>query len=110
MLFRSEPLTGTSIIIGNLVACYGAADRYLGMLAGTLGEWDRAEVHFERAIALNKQMGAATWLAHTKYEYARVLLAREHSNQRRAAALLEEAGNLAARIGLTALRARISAL
>ncbi len=105
-----EPLAGTSIIIGNLVACYGAADRYLGMLARTLGEWERAELHFERAIALNKQMGAATWLAHTEYEYTRLLLAREHGDQRRAAGLLGEAGELAARIGLTALRARISAL
>jgi DNA-binding SARP family transcriptional activator len=105
-----EPLAGTSIIIGNLVACYGAADRYLGMLAGTLGDWGRAEVHFERAIALNKEMGAATWLAHTQYEYARLLLTREHGDERRAAALLAEAGETAARIGLTALRARISAL
>src|SRR5262249_15116154 len=105
-----EPLAGTSIIIGNLVAWYGAADRYLGMLAATLGEWERAEVHFERAIALNKQIGAATWLAHTEYEYARLLLARERGDQRRAAALLGEAGDLAGRIGLTALRARISAL
>ena len=28
-----EPLAGTNIMIGHLVACYGAADRYLGMLA-----------------------------------------------------------------------------
>ena len=25
-------------MVGHLVACYGAADRYLGMLAATLGE------------------------------------------------------------------------
>ena len=58
-------------MIGHLVSCYGAADRYLGMLAATLGEWDRAEEHFERAIELNRRMGAGTWLAHTAYEYAR---------------------------------------
>ena len=33
-----EPLAGTNVMIGHLVACYGAADRYLGMLAATLGE------------------------------------------------------------------------
>ena len=33
-----EPLAGANVMIGHLVACYGAADRYLGMLAATLGE------------------------------------------------------------------------
>ena len=32
-----EPLAGTNVMIGHLVACYGSADRYLGMLAATLG-------------------------------------------------------------------------
>ena len=36
------PLAGTNVMIGHGVACYGAADRYLGMLAATLGEDDRA--------------------------------------------------------------------
>ena len=62
------------MLIGHVVACYGAADRYLGMLAATLGEWERAEAHFERAMELNRRMGARTWLAHTAYEYGRMLL------------------------------------
>ena len=53
-----EPLAGANVMIGHLVACYGAADRYLGMLAATLGEWERAEEHFERAMELNRRMGA----------------------------------------------------
>ena len=44
-----EPLAGANVMIGHLVSCYGAADRYLGMLAATLGESDRAEEHFEQA-------------------------------------------------------------
>ena len=32
------PLSGGNVMIGHLVACYGAADRYLGMLAATLGD------------------------------------------------------------------------
>src|SRR4051812_12014314 len=66
-----EPLAGANVTIGHLVSCYGAADRYLGMLATTLGEWDRAEEHFERGMGLNRTMGADTWLARTAYEYAR---------------------------------------
>ena len=42
------PLAGENVMVGHLVSCYGAADRYLGMLAATLGEWERAEEHFER--------------------------------------------------------------
>jgi DNA-binding CsgD family transcriptional regulator len=94
-------------MIGHLVSCYGAADRYLGMLAATLGEAERAEEHFERALELNRRMGAATWLAHTGYEYGRFLLGRDRE---RATALLGEAASLAGRIGMPALLARIEAL
>jgi DNA-binding CsgD family transcriptional regulator/tetratricopeptide (TPR) repeat protein len=105
-----EPLTGKNVMVGNLVTCYGAADRYLGMLARTLGEWDRAEEHFERAIELNRQMRAATWLAHTQYEYARLILVSRPQQRQQAMALLEEADELAAGIGMAALRSRIRAL
>src|SRR5271165_4241177 len=33
------PLAGTNVMVGHLVAYYGAADRYLGMLAATLRDW-----------------------------------------------------------------------
>jgi DNA-binding CsgD family transcriptional regulator/tetratricopeptide (TPR) repeat protein len=105
-----EPLAGANVMIGHLVACYGAADRYLGMLAATLGEWERAEEHFERAMVLNRQMGALTWLAHTAYEYARMLLSRGPAERDRGRALLDEAAALAERIGMPALLGRILAL
>ena len=105
-----EPLAGANVMIGHLVAFYGAADRYLGMLAATLGEWERAEAHFERAIELNRRMGAVTWLAHSLYEYARVLLNRPDGDRDRAATLLADAAELAERIGMTALAARVAAL
>jgi DNA-binding CsgD family transcriptional regulator len=103
-----EPLAGTTVMIGHLVACYGAADRYLGMLASTLGEWERADEHFERGAALNRRTGMLTWLAHTLYEHARAHLARGHHD--RAGALLAEARSLAEEIGLTLLLARVRAL
>ena len=40
------------------------------------GDWDVRELHFEAALRLNRRMQAPTWLAHTQYEYARMLLAR----------------------------------
>jgi DNA-binding CsgD family transcriptional regulator/tetratricopeptide (TPR) repeat protein len=105
-----EPLAGTNVMIGHLVTCNGAADRYLGMLAATLGEWDRAEEHFEGAMELNRRMGAATWLAHTAYEYARTLHARGGHARDRAAAPAAEATALAERIGMPVLLGRIRAL
>ena len=105
-----EPLVGTNVMIGHLVSYYGAADRYLGMLATTLGEWERAEDHFERAMELNRRMDAGTWLAHTAYEYARLQLARERGDRDHAAALLGEAAELAERLGMTALLDRTASL
>jgi DNA-binding CsgD family transcriptional regulator/tetratricopeptide (TPR) repeat protein len=105
-----EPHAGTNVMIGHLVACHGAADRFLGMLAATLAEWDLAEAHFERALTLNRRMGALTWVAHTAYEYARMLVARGGDGRERAAALLGEATALAGSIGMPALLARARAL
>jgi DNA-binding CsgD family transcriptional regulator len=103
------PHAGTNVMIGHMVASYGAADRYLGMLAATLGEWEQATHHFERALVLNRQMGAMTWLAHTAYEYGRMLL-RRGSDRDRAEELLGEAGRLAEEIGMAALLGRLRAL
>jgi DNA-binding CsgD family transcriptional regulator/tetratricopeptide (TPR) repeat protein len=105
-----EPLAGANVMIGHLVGCHGAADRYLGMLAATLGEWDRAEEHFGRAMELNRRMGANTWLAHTAYEYGRLLLVRGGHERDRAAALLGEAAALAEGIGMQTLLGRVRAL
>jgi DNA-binding CsgD family transcriptional regulator/tetratricopeptide (TPR) repeat protein len=109
-----EAFAGGNVMVGHLVVCYGAADRYLGMLAATLGEWERAEDHFERGLELNRRMRARTWLAHTAYEYARMLLARGRDGPGRqssqAEALLGEAAALAEEIGLPTLLGRVRAL
>ncbi len=105
-----EPLAGTTVMISHLVACYGAADRYLGMLAATLGEPGLAEEHFERAMEQNKRMGASTWVAHTGYEYGRFLLRRGPGVRDRAQALLGEAAGLAEQIGMEGLLGKIRSL
>jgi DNA-binding CsgD family transcriptional regulator len=102
------PLAGKNVTIGHGVACYGAADRYLGMLAATLGDNDGATRHFEAALHLNRHMGADTWLAHTAYEYGRMLLAQGASD--RAEQMLAEAALLAETVGMPTLLARVRAL
>ncbi len=105
------PLAGGNVIIGHGVACYGAADRYLGLLAATLGDYDRAVEHFEQALAINRGMGATTWVAHTLYAHGRTLRARGGSDDAdRASVLLSEAATLAERIGMPSLLARARAL
>jgi DNA-binding CsgD family transcriptional regulator len=103
-----EPLAGANVMIGHLVACYGAADRYLGMLAATLGDGERARNHFEHALELNRRMGARTWVAHTAYQYGRLL--RSYGDREHADVLLAEAAALAELIGMPALKERVRAL
>jgi DNA-binding CsgD family transcriptional regulator len=105
------PLAGGNVVIGHGVACYGAADRYLGVLAATLGEHALAVSHFDRALAFNRDMGATTWVAHTLYAYGRTLRLRGGADNRgRASELLSEAAAIAQRIGMPVLLARARAL
>jgi DNA-binding CsgD family transcriptional regulator len=102
------PFAGTNVMIGHGVSCYGSADRYLGMLAAVLGERAQAELHFEAALTLDRAMGARTWLAHTAYEYGRMLA--DAGKAERSAVLLAEAQSLAEEVGMPTLLARIRAL
>ena len=112
LLYRElTPLAGGNVVIGHGVASYGSADRYLGSLAATQGDHERAIGHFERALAANRAMGADTWVAHTLYEFSRALRMRAHpGDEQRASALLSEAATMAERIGMAALLARAQAL
>jgi DNA-binding CsgD family transcriptional regulator len=99
---------GTNLVVGYSVSLLGAADRYLGMLAATLQDTERARLHFDAALELNRRMGATTWLAHTCYEYGR--LCQAHEDWETAEPLLAEAASLAEWVGMPALLDRIRAL
>ncbi len=102
--------SGANIVVGHLVSCFGAADRQLGMLATVLGEWELADRHFADAAALNRELGATTWLAHTLCEHGRMLLRRGGLPERdEAAAYLDEALGIAQRHGLVRVAARVRA-
>ena len=55
-------------------------------------------------------MDASTWLAHTQYEYARMMLRGGTKRREEARALLAQADQLASTIGMSALRKRIAKL
>ena len=90
--------------------CYGSVSRGLGILAATTSRWEDAARHFEDALVANAAAGARTWLAHTKYDYARMLLERGEAGDRtRAAELLASARKSADELGMAALAARLAA-
>ncbi len=97
-----------TITAGVVTVCYGAASRYLGMLAATLGEFDKAEAHFEHALEMNQRMRARPWLAHTKAEYALLLRRRGgRGDSERAETLANEAWEIAAELDIVLLKRRL---
>ncbi len=97
-----------TITAGIVTVCYGAASRYLGMLATTLGEFDKAEAHFEHALEMNERIGARPWLAHSKAEYALLLRRRgARGDSERAEALANEAWEIAAELDMVLLKRRL---
>jgi DNA-binding NarL/FixJ family response regulator len=71
--------------------------------------WEEAEQHFQDALAMNTHMGTRPWLAHTQYQYARMLQARSQpGDHKKAATLLDEALATARELGMRALEARIT--
>jgi DNA-binding CsgD family transcriptional regulator len=103
------PYNGQTIVVGAANVCYGAASRYLGMLAATMERWEEAAQHFEDALAMNTRMGARPWLAHTQHDYAKMLQARNQLGDREEArALLDEALATAHELGMRALESRLT--
>ncbi len=84
--------SGTNLITGHFSAVFGSADRYLAMLAAKAGE--EAEEHFEKAIAMDEQMGATLHQAETMARYAAWLNDRD---PQRATAVAAQARRLADR-------------
>lgn len=71
------PYDGQNIVAGFAGVSYGAASRFLGLLATTRVRWEEAETHFQAALTMNAEMGARPWLAHTQHQYAAMLMARQ---------------------------------
>jgi DNA-binding CsgD family transcriptional regulator len=105
-----SPYAGRNIVTGNNAPCFGAADRLLGLLAATRGEWDTAQRHFEAALAMNLRTGGRPWLAHTQLDYATLLLRKRESGGERAAKLLEAALATARELGMSTLEQRCARL
>lgn len=89
----------------------GAVSRYLGLLASTMGRPDVADRHFDDALKMNERMGAAPWVAHTRFDHARMLLTRDLPGDReRAGELVAAALESCRELGMVVLEKRTSLL
>jgi class 3 adenylate cyclase/DNA-binding CsgD family transcriptional regulator len=103
------PYGGQTIVLGGGITGVGSADRYLGLLCRAMRRWPDAQRHFDAALAMNERIGARLQTAHTRYDYAAMLLARAEPGDRdRAAALLKASLDSAREIGMRALAERAS--
>ena len=102
------PHAGHNVVCGAHTVCYGSADRHLGMLAGTCEHWQEAERHLQAAIAMDQRTGGHPWLAHSRYQYARL----QHAQDRDSAAMESVALALAAarELGMVKLERQCEAL
>jgi len=79
----------------------GSVSMYLAMLAATAGDYAQADVEFAAAAATHERIRAPIWLARTRVEWARMLLARAEPNDvERAHDLLGQALATASQHGL----------
>jgi hypothetical protein len=74
-----------------------------------MGRWQAADQHFSAALTANRRIGARPALAHTRYRYARALLARDRGDDReRALALLNKGALEARELGMAGLLEEIT--
>ena len=95
--------SGQAVSLGNV-------SRYLGQMAALIGDWDRVEVDFARAMRRNLETGARGEVAETRFDWASALLRRGLVRDReRASAMLDAAERGASELGMESLRRRASA-
>jgi tetratricopeptide (TPR) repeat protein len=100
-----------AITMPHPVVCLGSASLYLALLAAVASRWDEANSHFQTALRVNDRLGAAAFLARTRYEYARMLIRRGQAADRgKALQLLDRAVATARTLGLAQVAQEISAL
>jgi tetratricopeptide (TPR) repeat protein len=99
------------VIAGSGNSCVGSVSRQLGLLAAVMLRWEEAERHFEDALEMHARLGARPFLARTRYEYARMLLARGAPAYReKALGLLNQAIEAAQALGMKRVKLRKSSV
>jgi tetratricopeptide (TPR) repeat protein len=107
---EAEARHGECVNVGAHVY-HGALRRYLGLLALTLNLAEEAVSHHEAALAVHERMRARGWIARSRYDLARALIARgAEGDVDRASRLVEEAITTAHELGMPKLLEELLAL
>jgi class 3 adenylate cyclase len=105
------PYKQRNIVVGGGWTCHGNTERFLGLLAHTLGRFEAADRHFRAGRIANASIGAHPLVAAGRFEHARLLLDRDAPGDReRAHALIGQALETAYELGMRALTDRALAL
>jgi transcriptional regulator with XRE-family HTH domain len=103
----AAPYAGSNCTLG-VASFLGAADHWLGVLAGAAGRFTEAIAHLEAALARHRDMGARPWTALTEEAYGHVLSIRgQPADAGQAAKLTESAMRAAEELGLAAITNRL---
>ena len=98
---RLAPYADQLVVISFGGGVTGSVAFYLGLLCTTVADWKQADRYFAAAAATHDRIGAPAWLARTRVEWARMLLARaETGNGERAHDLLRQTLGTARDLGL----------
>jgi DNA-binding SARP family transcriptional activator/tetratricopeptide (TPR) repeat protein len=103
------PREALCILGGRGVYFRGAAARYLGILAATLGRHDDAVTHLEDALERNTRAESPPWIARSLLDLARALRARAApGDETRAIELLRRGEPLARKLGMKSLLEKLT--
>jgi hypothetical protein len=103
LTMQLRPHRGYLLLMGGHL-CVGAADRFLGMLAQTIGKIDDAAAHYKTALELEERLKAAPLTARTSYWFARALHSRHTpTDDKHVTKLLEAAIATATELGMSGL-------
>jgi hypothetical protein len=99
------------VVAAGAVGCAGAVSRLLGLCALTLEQLDDAVRWLRQAVASNRRIGAAPFLARAQAELAIALRRRGRAGDaQKARQLLAEAASAAAELGMSVLTREIAGL
>jgi hypothetical protein len=106
-----ESWSGQCIVVGQGLDVPGAVDRYLGMLAATIGRLDEADARYAAAQELEAGLESPPLIARTQYWWGRALLDRHKGDDvDRARSLLTQCLATADDLGMPRLASEASAL
>jgi class 3 adenylate cyclase len=93
------PYAGVNIVVGGGWTCHGSTERYLGLLAHTLGRYEAADRHLRAARRANANLGAHPLVTLGRLDHARLLMDRGAPGDRQRAndlvgQVLDAAGDL----------------